>query len=68
MVLAAGKGLRMRPLTEKTPKPMLPLNGRPLIDHVLDRLVETGVIKAVVNTHHLSGQIERHLSARTSPV
>jgi len=67
MVLAAGKGLRMRPLTEKTPKPMLTLNGQPMIDHVLDRLVETGVVKAVVNTHHLSGQIERHLSTRTSP-
>ncbi len=67
MVLAAGKGLRMRPLTEKTPKPMITLNGQPLIDHVLDRLADTGVIEAVVNTHHLSGQIERHLSARTSP-
>ena len=67
MVLAAGKGLRMRPLTEKTPKPMLTLNGQPLIDHVLDRLADTSVIEAVVNTHHLSGQIERHLAARTSP-
>ena len=67
MVLAAGKGLRMRPITKKTPKPMITLNGQPLIDHVLDRLSDTGVYEAVINTHHLGEQIERHLYARTSP-
>ena len=67
MVLAAGRGLRMRPITKKTPKPMVTLNGKPLIDHVLDRLNDTGVVHAVVNTHHLGEQIERHLQARISP-
>ncbi len=67
MVLAAGKGLRMRPITKKTPKPMVTLNGQPLIDHVLDRLTDAGVVEAVINIHHLGEQIERHLQARTSP-
>ena len=67
MVLAAGKGLRMRPITDKTPKPMIPINGRPLVDHALDRLTDAGVEKAVVNTHYLGEQIERHLASRTTP-
>ena len=67
MVLAAGKGLRMRPITDKTPKPMIPVNGRPLIDHVLERLADAGITETVVNTHHLAIQIERHLAGRDRP-
>ncbi len=67
MVLAAGLGTRMRPLTDSMPKPMVRLNGRPLIDHVLDRLAAAGVTRAVVNVHHHAEQIERHLARRTSP-
>ncbi len=67
MVLAAGKGLRMRPITDKTPKPMIPINGRPLIDHVLERLADAGITETVVNTHHLAMQIERHLAGRDRP-
>ena len=53
MVLAAGLGERMRPLTLRMPKPLVPLAGRPLIDHVLDRLAGAGVETAVVNVHYL---------------
>jgi N-acetyl-alpha-D-muramate 1-phosphate uridylyltransferase len=67
MVLAAGLGERMRPLTERMPKPLVPVAGRPLIDHVLDRLAAAGVERAVVNVHYLADQIERHLAARTRP-
>lgn len=66
-VLAAGLGKRMRPLTDTMPKPMVPLGGRPLLDHVLDRLAAAGVTRAVVNVHYLADQIERHVTARTSP-
>lgn len=67
MVLAAGRGIRMRPITERTPKPMIRLDGRPLIDYALDRLGGAGVEEAVVNTHHLAEQIERHLAKRAAP-
>jgi N-acetyl-alpha-D-muramate 1-phosphate uridylyltransferase len=67
MVLAAGMGVRMRPLTDKIPKPLVAVAGRPLIDHVLDRLAEAGVDRAVVNVHHLADQIERHLAGRQTP-
>ncbi len=66
-VLAAGLGTRMRPLTDKLPKPLVPLAGRAMIDHVLDRLADVGITKAVVNVHYLAGQIENHLKTRTSP-
>ncbi|MCB1492264.1 MAG: nucleotidyltransferase family protein [Rhodobiaceae bacterium] len=65
MVLAAGLGKRMRPLTDRLPKPLVPFMGRPLIDHVLDRLVDAGVEKAVVNVHYRADQIEQHLARRT---
>jgi MurNAc alpha-1-phosphate uridylyltransferase len=68
MVLAAGFGERMRPLTDRLPKPLVPVAGRPLIDHVLDRLAAAGVERAVVNVHYLADQIERHLEGRTAPV
>lgn len=65
MVLAAGLGTRMRPLSLKTPKPMIRVAGKPLIDHMLDRLVAAGVTLAVVNVHHLGQQIVEHLKKRT---
>ena len=67
MVLAAGFGTRMRPLTERMPKPLVPVAGRPLLDHVLDKLAETGVSEAVVNVHYLPDQIIDHTAARTTP-
>jgi MurNAc alpha-1-phosphate uridylyltransferase len=67
MVLAAGFGMRMRPLTEHKPKPLIEVAGKPLIDHVLDRLAQAGVERAVVNVHYLAEQIERHLAERTKP-
>jgi len=67
MVLAAGHGKRMRPLTDTTPKPLLPVQGRPMLDHVLDRLEQVGVQQAVVNLHHLREKIEEHLTDRKRP-
>jgi MurNAc alpha-1-phosphate uridylyltransferase len=67
MVLAAGRGERMRPLTDKTPKPMIEVRGQAMIDRVLDRLDEAGVEQAVVNLHHLGEQIQRHLAERSRP-
>jgi MurNAc alpha-1-phosphate uridylyltransferase len=67
MVLAAGFGTRMRPLTDRMPKPLVPVAGRPLLDHVLDKLAEAGVADAVVNVHYLPDQIIDHTAARTKP-
>jgi len=67
MVLAAGLGTRMRPLTDKVPKPLVPLAGKPLLDHVLDRLALAGVGRAVVNVHYMADQVETHLAARAVP-
>src|SRR5262249_45168769 len=67
MVLAAGLGERMRPLTDRLPKPLIPVAGKPLIDHVLDRLAATGVERAVVNVHYLADLIENHLKSRKTP-
>jgi MurNAc alpha-1-phosphate uridylyltransferase len=64
MVLAAGYGKRMRPLTDSRPKPMVELMGRPMIDRTLDRLVDAGVERVVVNTHHLAETLEDHLAKR----
>lgn len=61
MVMAAGLGKRMRPLTATRPKPLIEVAGKPLIDHVFDRLRAAGVAKAVVNVHYLPGSIEAHL-------
>ena len=67
MVLAAGLGLRMRPLTERMPKPLVKVGGKALIDHVLDRLADAGVERAVVNVHHFADQLEKHLARRQRP-
>jgi MurNAc alpha-1-phosphate uridylyltransferase len=67
MVLAAGLGLRMRPITDKIPKPLVQVAGKTLLDHVLNKLAEAGVEKAVVNVHYLPDQIIRHLEDRQHP-
>ncbi|MGA0530440.1 nucleotidyltransferase family protein [Hansschlegelia sp. KR7-227] len=67
MVLAAGIGSRMRPITDTKPKPLVEVGGRALVDHTLDRLAEAGVLRAVVNVHHHADQMERHLSGREKP-
>jgi MurNAc alpha-1-phosphate uridylyltransferase len=64
MLLAAGLGTRMRPLSQDTPKPLLPLGGRRLLDHALDRLAAFGVEVVVVNAHWHAEQVEAHLAAR----
>lgn len=67
MVLAAGHGKRMRPLTDATPKPLLEVSGRPLLDHILDHLRRAGIGRIVVNLHHLGEAIERHLAGVEEP-
>jgi N-acetyl-alpha-D-muramate 1-phosphate uridylyltransferase len=67
MVLAAGLGLRMRPLTDRIPKPLIEVAGKPLLDHVLDKLGNAGVGQAVVNVHYLPDQIIDHVAGRTRP-
>jgi MurNAc alpha-1-phosphate uridylyltransferase len=64
MVMAAGLGKRMRPLTATRPKPLVEVAGKPLLDHVFDRLRAAGVERAVVNTHYLADALEAHLSRR----
>jgi len=67
MVFAAGLGKRMRPIAHSTPKPLVKVAGKALIDYCLDRLAAAGVTRAVVNVHWLAGQIEAHLARRRAP-
>lgn len=67
MVLAAGLGTRMRPLTNDRPKALVEVGGRALIDHVLDRLEQAGVQTAVVNVHWFADRLEAHLANRAAP-
>ena len=65
MILAAGFGKRMRPITDKTPKPMLEVGGRTLLDHSIDHLAANGIEKVVINVHHLSTLIKQHIKRRS---
>ncbi len=67
MVFAAGRGVRMLPLTDKVPKPLVKIAGRSLLDRALDSFAQAGVSTAIVNVHHLADQIERHLQSRARP-
>ncbi len=67
MVLAAGLGKRMRPVTDTLPKPLVPVGGRALIDHALDRVAEASIQTAVVNVHYLADLIEAHVRPRRRP-
>ena len=67
MVLAAGLGQRMRPLTDRLPKPLIKVAGRALLDHVLDKLAAADVGEAVVNVHYLPDQVIDHVASRTRP-
>lgn len=64
MLFAAGKGTRMAPLTDHVPKPLIPVAGRPLIDHALDLARAGGARRIAVNIHHLGGQIAAHLAGQ----
>ncbi len=67
MVLAAGLGTRLRPITDTTPKPLVPIAGKPMIDYGLDALAEAGIRRAVVNVHHFADQMKAHLADRAVP-
>ena len=66
MLLAAGRGRRLAPLTDRTPKPLLPVHGQTLIQRILGRLKQAGIREAVINTHHLAEQIERTIGDGTT--
>ncbi|MFN2375316.1 MAG: NDP-sugar synthase, partial [Candidatus Binatia bacterium] len=61
MILAAGRGERLRPLTDTLPKPLVVVGGRPLIDYALDRVAAAGIRRVVINLHHLGSMIRDHV-------
>jgi len=65
MVMAAGHGTRMRPLTDMTPKALIKVAGKPMVDHAIDRLKAAGITRIVVNIHAFADQMRAHLAART---
>lgn len=67
MVLAAGLGTRMRPITETTPKPLVKTGGKTLLDWCLDTLAKAKIPQAIINVHYLADQIEAHVQTRTNP-
>jgi NDP-sugar pyrophosphorylase family protein len=67
MILAAGAGTRLRPLTDRIPKALITVRGRPLLAHVLDRLVTAGASRIIVNTHHYAEQIGAFVATHTPP-
>src|SRR5690606_27147683 len=67
MVLAAGLGTRLRPVTDRMPKPLVPVAGKPMIDYGLDALATAGVRRAVVNVHHFADRMIAHLKDRREP-
>lgn len=68
MIFAAGFGTRLRPLTLTTPKPLIPVAGRPMLDHVLEHLARHGITSAVLNAHYLSEQLVQYAKAYQGPV
>ncbi len=67
MLLSAGLGRRMRPLTKDRPKPLIAVAGRALIDRALDRIEDAGIEEVVINLHYMGGMIREHLKGRTAP-
>ena len=67
MVMAAGLGTRMLPLTANRPKPLIEVGGKKLIDYMIEHLADAGIEKAVVNVHYLPDQVEAYLSTRQHP-
>lgn len=68
MIMAAGLGQRMRPLTDNRPKPLVEVAGKAMIDHCFDKLAEAGIGKAVVNVHYLADMMEAHLAGSSYPI
>jgi MurNAc alpha-1-phosphate uridylyltransferase len=66
MILAAGEGRRLRPLTDHIPKPLIQVGGKTMLDHALDQLAAVGVKRCVVNTHHLADQVQAHVKKVTN--
>ena len=64
LILAAGLGTRMRPLTDDRPKALVEVGGKALIDHMLDRLMGVGVTRFIVNVHYFAEKLEAHLKTR----
>lgn len=65
MVLAAGLGTRLRPITNHTPKPLVPVAGLPMLTYVMDLMADAGIETACVNVHHFADQMEQHLATET---